>query len=160
MDLESIHRIRVSASIAHGNEGFTVYEARLDGAATSDNILFRNWTNGDTTSPPGGIGDLGAGRERTIVRTADSTGGILIMLEIHLHAITSFILDVNGEKLPVVISLGSTLVLEVWSRRRRGWNAPEGSGRNAFTASNVLEIRVSTYDRMDEVTITRYCFGL
>ena len=160
MELEYIHRICVPTSVAHGNEGSTVDEACFDGATTGDDVFFRNWTNGDTTSPSCGIGDLGAGRERSVVRTADSTGESLIMLEIHLHAITSLILDVNGEQLPVVVGLGSTLVLEVWSRRRRGWNAPEGSGRNAFTASNVLEIGVSTYDHMDEVTFKRYCFGL
>ena len=97
VEVEYIHRICVPTSVAHGNEGSTVDEACLDGATTGNDVFFRNWADGDTTSPSCGIGDLGAGRERSVVRTADSTGESLIMLEVHLHAITSLILDVNGE---------------------------------------------------------------
>lgn len=93
------------------------------------------------------------------MRTADGTGGVLIMLKVHLHAITSFILDVNGEQLPIIIGLGVTLVLEVRSRRRFGWKAPEGSGRNAFTASIVLEAIVSTDNHMDELRVRGSALG-
>ena len=144
-----IHWIGVSTGIANV-EGYLAFpKACFDRASMGDEFFIHNWTEVDTTSPSFVIHDLSFRRERTIVSTVHGTAFALSMLQEHLHAITDGILNVNGERLAIIIGLDGTLVLELRSRRRSRWDAPGGRGRNTFSASNVLEDRISAKDLTD-----------
>ena len=53
-------------------------------------------TNRNLPSPTSRIGDLGAGWKGPIMRAADSRWGLIIVFEIHMKAISSFVLNVDG----------------------------------------------------------------
>ena len=92
-----LHRIGISTDIAHCDESLTAKEACLNSTSASDDVLIGDWANGNTSSPARWVCDLSTRWEGTVVRAAYGAWKVLVVLEVHLHAITSSVLEMDSK---------------------------------------------------------------